>query len=60
MLEIPESVTIAKQLNETVRGKRIKEVETEHTSHSFAWYHGDPAACHETMAGRVIGEAWWR
>ena len=38
MLEIPESVTIAKQLNETVRGKRIKEVETEHTSHSFAWY----------------------
>lgn len=57
MLEIPESVTIAKQLNETVRGKRIKEVETEHTSHSFAWYHGDPAAYHETMAGRVIGEA---
>ena len=44
MIEIPESITIAKQLNDTVRGREIREVETEHTGHSFAWYHGDPAA----------------
>lgn len=57
MLEIPESITIARQLNETVRGKRIKEVETGHTKHSFAWYHEDPAAYHGIMAGRVMGNS---
>lgn len=29
MIEIPESLTIAGQLNDTVYGKRIAEVETE-------------------------------
>lgn len=57
MIEIPESITIAKQLNDTVRGREIREVETEHTGHSFAWYHGDPAAYARQMEGRRIGTA---
>lgn len=55
MLEIPESITIAGQLNETVKGKKILAVETEHTRHSFAWYHGDPSSYHEKMEGKRIG-----
>lgn len=55
MLEIPESAVIARQLNETVRGKKIKEVETEHTKHSFAWYHGDPSDYAVKMKGKIIG-----
>lgn len=57
MLEIPESITIARQLNETVRGKKIAEVETGHTEHSFAWYHGEPSGYHEIMAGRLMGNS---
>ena len=57
MLEIPESSTIARQLNETVRGKKIAEVETEHTKHSFAWYQGEPSGYHEIMAGRTVGDS---
>lgn len=57
MLEIPESITIARQLNETVKGKAIKEVETEHTKHSFAWYHGEPSGYHEIMAGETVGNS---
>ena len=38
MLEIPESLTIAAQLNETVKGLEIRRVEAAHTQHSFAWY----------------------
>ena len=57
MIEIPECITIAKQLNDTVKGRKISEVETEHTRHSFAWYHGDPAAYAEKMNGKRIGTA---
>lgn len=57
MIEIPECITIARQLNDTVKGKKIVEVETEHTGHSFAWYHGDPAAYAGQMEGRRIGTA---
>ena len=42
MLEIPESLTIAAQLNETVKGLEIRRVEAAHTKHSFAWYTGAP------------------
>lgn len=57
MLEIPESRTIAAQMNETVRGKRIREVEAAYTPHSFAWYSGEPAFYAGIMEGREIGRA---
>ena len=44
MIEIPESLTLAQQLNETVEGREIVQAETEHTKHSFAWYYGEPSA----------------
>ena len=57
MLEIPESRTIAAQMNETIQGKRILEAEAAHTPHSFAWYSGEPAFYAEIMEGREIGRA---
>ena len=55
MIEIPESLVIARQLNETVKGKRILEVEAAHTPHSFAWYSGEPKRYSEIMEGREVG-----
>ncbi|MBQ8597054.1 MAG: endonuclease VIII [Lachnospiraceae bacterium] len=57
MIEIPESLVIAQQLNETVKGKRIIEVKAAHTPHSFAWYSGDPQFYSRIMEGRRIGKA---
>jgi formamidopyrimidine-DNA glycosylase len=57
MLEIPESQTIARQLNETVQGKTISRVIVNASPHKFAFYHGDPAGYHELLAGQVIGES---
>lgn len=57
MIEIPESLTIARQLNETVKGRRILEAEAAHTPHSFAWYTGEPESYSRIMEGREIGEA---
>lgn len=57
MIEIPESLTIAKQLNETVQGKKILEVETERSQHTFAWYSGKPDFYSNIMTGRIIDKS---
>lgn len=57
MLEIPESIVMAGHLNACVKRKRIAEVETEHTLHSFAWYEGDPGEYHAKMKGKLFGKS---
>lgn len=57
MIEIPESLTIAGQLNESVRGKKILEAEAAHSPHSFAWYTGESAFYSKVMEGREVGES---
>ncbi len=58
MMEIPESAVIARQLNDTVKGKKIIQVEAEHSPHKLAWYHGDPKKYPELLNGKTISEAY--
>jgi len=58
MLEIPEAIVISRQLDQTVKGKRIKEVVTEASPHKFAWYFGDPSAYDALLRGRGIETAF--
>jgi formamidopyrimidine-DNA glycosylase len=55
MLEIPESYTIAKQLNQIIKGKIISYVKANQSPHSFAWYYGKPEEYDELLSGRTIG-----
>jgi len=57
MMELPEAMTIARQINQTIRGKRISKVIAGYTPHKFAWYHGDPAAYSEMLAEKCVDEA---
>lgn len=57
MLELPEAHTIARQWNETVRGKRIVSIVAGKTPHRFAFYTGDPAAYPSLLANREAGAA---
>jgi formamidopyrimidine-DNA glycosylase len=57
MLEIPESTTIARQLNETVRGKTIQRVVANASTHKFAFYHGDPADYGALLNGKVVTDS---
>lgn len=57
MLEIPESLTLAKQMNQKLRGRKIVDVEAAHTKHSFAWYTGEPDFYVKVMEDSVIGES---
>lgn len=54
MLELPESYTIAKQVNETLRGKIISYVELLHTSHKFAFIPCNKGNFKECLEGQVI------
>lgn len=57
MLEIPESTTIARQLNETLRGKTIRKVVANASPHKFAFFYGDPAEYNALLNGHVIGDS---
>lgn len=58
MIEIPESTTMATQLNETVRGKTICRIVANASPYKFSFYHGDPADYSALLAGQVIGDSF--
>lgn len=57
MIELPEAITISKQLNENVCGKRIINVTAAYSPHKFAWYYGDPKNYHDLLVNKVVGMA---
>jgi formamidopyrimidine-DNA glycosylase len=42
MIELPEAMTLAKQLNNTIKGKTISTVIAANTKQKLTWYYGDP------------------
>jgi len=56
MLEIPESHTIAEQLNETINGKKIISVAADNHPHKFAFYYEDPKGYNDLLKGNDIGK----
>ena len=57
MIELPESRTLKRQLEETVLGKRIIKAEAGHSPHGFAFYSGDPGDYSMMLAGRTVSGA---
>ncbi|MDR2967855.1 MAG: hypothetical protein LBU74_07920 [Methanobacteriaceae archaeon] len=57
MLEIPESHTIAEQLNETIKGKKIITVATDNYPHKFAFYYEDPKGYDGLLKGKIVGKS---
>ena len=57
MMELPEALTIAGQINKTIRGKKIVTVTVAHTPHKLAWYYGEPKKYLDLLVGRTLGEA---
>lgn len=51
MIELPESHTLAKQLNETLIGRTVETMTVNQSPHKFAFYHGDP----KTYPARFVG-----
>jgi len=57
MNELPEALTLARQINETMIGKTISSVTADASPHKFAWYHGDPVEYPSRLMGGVVESA---
>ena len=57
MNELPESTTLARQINEHLAGKTISTVLAASSPHKFAWYYGDPAEYSSRLTETTIDSA---
>ena len=54
MIELPEALTLAKQINQFLIGKTICATQAAQSPHKFAWYHGDPAEYPAKLNGNHV------
>ncbi len=54
MLELPESHTIAAQMNEIIKGKQIVRARANESPHGFAFYLGDPMDYPALLEGETV------
>lgn len=54
MLELPESYTISKQMDQTLTGKIISYIEILHTPHNLAFFFGEKEKFADYLEGEII------
>jgi formamidopyrimidine-DNA glycosylase len=57
MFELPETITLARQLNETVAGKTIQAGALGNSPHKFVWYNRTHEEFARLTAGKSVGTA---
>ncbi|HVM71277.1 MAG TPA: DNA-formamidopyrimidine glycosylase family protein [Anaerolineales bacterium] len=57
MFELPELLTLAKQMNETIQGKTIKVGTLGNSPHKFVWYNRKPDEFTQLSTGKIVREA---
>ncbi len=57
MIELPEALTIARQMSEELRGKRIESGIRGNAPHKFAFYNRPPEEYEAILRGKTMGEA---
>ena len=58
MIELPEAVTLSRQINTALRGKTIAECVRGNAPHKFAFYNRPPEEYAAILPGLVIGAAY--
>jgi formamidopyrimidine-DNA glycosylase len=57
MFELPEFVTLAKQMNDTLKGKTIQRGQLGNSPHKFVWYNRSHDEFERLTKGKTVGEA---
>ncbi len=57
MIELPEALTLARELNDAVVGKTVRRVFPPTKPHKFCWFNGDPAEYGEKLKNRTVRAA---
>jgi formamidopyrimidine-DNA glycosylase len=55
MFELPEYITLARQINETLVGKKVKKGNLGNSPHKFVWYNCKHEEFTERTRGKTIG-----
>jgi formamidopyrimidine-DNA glycosylase len=58
MIELPEAVVLAKEINDALSGKTILSAVAANSPHKFAWYHLDPADYQDLLEDATIQKAY--
>jgi formamidopyrimidine-DNA glycosylase len=56
MFELPELITLARQINQMLEGKTIREGRLGNSPHKFVWYNRQPDEFALLTRGKTIGE----
>ncbi len=54
MFELPEYITLARQINETLKDKPIRSGHLGNSPHKFVWYNKSQEECASLTKGKVI------
>ena len=54
MLELPEVITLSKQVNNALSGKTITQVFNATKPHKFTFYNGNPSEYGKLLVGKTI------
>lgn len=57
MFELPEIVTLARQMNETLKGRTIQRGQLGNSPHKFVWYNRSHEEFEQLTRGKTVGEA---
>lgn len=58
MIEMPEAINLAKQLNHELKDKKIKNIIANHSPHGLTGYNGDPANFPKLFNGKTVEGAF--
>ena len=58
MFELPEMITLAGQINETIQGKIVREGQLGNSPHKFVWYNRKPEEFTRLTEGKTVGKAY--
>ena len=58
MFELPEFVTLSKQINDTLLGKTVQRGALGNSPHKFLWYNRTHEEFAALSQGKVIGKSW--
>jgi formamidopyrimidine-DNA glycosylase len=58
MFELPEYITLASQINETLTGKIIRDGTLGNSPHKFVWYNRSEEEFSKLIKGKTIGESY--
>jgi formamidopyrimidine-DNA glycosylase len=57
MFELPEYITLARQMNDTLQGKTIRRGQLGNSPHKFVWYNRSPDEFERLTRGKAVGSA---